>query len=260
MAKRLCRMIPDGIGTYYEPFLGAGSLFFAAAPRLAILSDLNSRLIETHRTLRSDPHGIMKILARWTNDKATYYKIREGTYAKRTLRAAQFIYLNRTCWNGLYRVNLAGRFNVPFANHGRSIFEESHVLAVSNALENATLIPGDFEDIVARAESGDFVYFDPPYTTLDGKNGFSKYNENLFTWRDQKRLGHTAVTLAERGCHVIVSNANYNPVLALYPGFCHLIVSRHSILAGNPESRRETSELVLCSSIELAERLKILSK
>ena len=147
MAKRLCRMIPDGIGTYYEPFLGGGSLFFAAAPRLAILSDLNARLIETYQMLKSDPDAIIKILTQWANDTVTYYKIRESNYTKRTFRAAQLIYLNRTCWNGLYRVNQAGRFNVPFGNHGRSIFDRSHVLEVANALKNATLLTGDFADM-----------------------------------------------------------------------------------------------------------------
>ena len=252
--------MPDRIGTYYEPFLGGGSLFFAAAPELAILSDLNARLIETYHILKSDPDAIIKILTKWANDKATYYKIRETNYGKRTFRAAQFIYLNRTCWNGLYRVNQGGRFNVPFGNHGRSIFDRSHVLEVANALKNATLVTGDFADITGTAGSGDFVYFDPPYTTLDGNSGFSKYNKNMFTWGDQIRLGHTAVTLAERGCHVIVSNANYNPVLALYPGFCNMVVSRHSILAANSENRRKTSELVLCSSADLAEKFRILSK
>ena len=260
LAKRLCRMIPDGIGTYYEPFLGGGSLFFAAAPRLAILSDLNARLIETYQMLKSDPDAIIKILTQWANDTVTYYKIRESNYTKRTFRAAQLIYLNRTCWNGLYRVNQAGRFNVPFGNHGRSIFDRSHVLEVANALKNATLLTGDFADIVAKAGSGDFVYFDPPYTTLDGNSGFSKYNESMFTWGDQKRLGHTAVTLAERGCHVIVSNANYDPILALYPGFCNIVVSRQSILAANSKNRRKTSELVLCSSTALAENFRIVHK
>ena len=249
-------MIPDSIGTYYEPFIGGGSLFFAAMPQAAVLSDLNVQLMETYETLRSEPNKIMSVLARWANDETTYYFVRGKVFANRIVRAAQFIYLNRTCWNGLYRVNSSGHFNVPFGNHGRQVFDASQLLKVAAALKDATLKSGDFGDVVRHASPGDFIYFDPPYVTNSGEAGFKQYTEHRFSWDDQERLGDTAVELADRGCSVIVSNANYQPIISLYPGFYRMVVSRHSVLAADSRARRVTDELVLCSSPDFIAKLK----
>ena len=248
--------MPDDFGTYYEPFVGGGSLFFAALPKVAVLSDLNSRLMETYACVRSEPNEIMSTLAQWANDATTYYQVRDMTFVNKVRRAAQFIYLNKTCWNGLYRVNRSGEFNVPFGNHGRQVFDESHVLEIAAALETARLKTGDFEDVVRDAKKGDFIYFDPPYATNSRKAGFRQYNEQRFNWDDQERLGAAAVTLAKRGCSVLVSNVNYEPVLSLYPGFCHVVVSRHSILAADPQARRLTNELLLCSNADFVSKVK----
>ena len=231
-------------------------MFFAALPEAAVLSDLNIQLIETYETLKSEPNEIISVLAQWANDETTYYRIRDQVFANKIDRAAQLIYLNRTCWNGLYRVNRSGRFNVPFGNHGRQVFDVSHLLEVAAALKDATLKSGDFEGVVRQAEPGDFIYFDPPYATNCGKAGFRQYTEHRFSWHDQKRLGDTAVELADRGCSVLVSNANYEPIISLYPGFCRVVVSRHSVLAADPGARRITDELVLCSSPDFISKLK----
>ena len=247
LSAQLTELIPDSIGSYYEPFLGGGSLYFAALPRKAVLSDLNPRLVETYQALKDAPEEIVTALECWSNDKQTYYRVRGTDFADRTQRVAQFIYLNRTCWNGLYRVNRQGKFNVPFGNHGRAVFDANHLLEVSYALKNAEVRCGDFDQVVGSAEQGDFVYLDPPYTALHASNGFRQYNESLFNWQDQQRLGRTAVSLVERGCHVVVSNANHDTVLDLYPGFSHRELSRHSILAASPKFRRVTTELLIAS-------------
>ena len=256
LTSRLRLMIPDAIGMYYEPFFGGGSLFFAACPDTAVLSDLNLRLMETYEAIRFDPDEVIFVLAQWSNDAATYYQVRERVFERKAERAAQFIYLNKTCWNGLYRVNRSGRFNVPFGNHGRQVFDPCHVRQIAQALDCATLKTGDFDDVVRDAKSGDFIYFDPPYATYRQKTGFRQYTERRFGWRDQRRLGETAVRLAERGCTVVVSNANDRPIVSLYPGFAHIVVNRHSVLAADPEARRITGELVLCSSSDLISKLK----
>ena len=256
LANKLRLIIPDNIGTYYEPFFGGGSLFFAAHPKTAVLSDLNMRLMETYEAVRSKPEQIMAVLARWPNDETTYYRVRDKVFLSNVTRSAQFIYLNRTCWNGLYRVNRSGRFNVPFGNHGRPVFDPSHILNVSAALEGATLTTADFDDVVEHAGHGDFIYFDPPYVTNCRKIGFRQYTEPRFSWQDQQRLGETAVRLADKGCTVVVSNANYDPIVSLYPGFNHVALTRHSVLAADPQARRVTGELVLCSSIELITKLE----
>ena len=256
LANKLRLIVPDAVGTYYEPFLGGGSLFFAALPKAAVLSDLNLQLMETYEALRSEPNQIISVLEQWRNDDETYYQVRGKVFIDTFVRAAQFIYLNKTCWNGLYRVNSSGRFNVPFGNHGRQVFDESHLLEVADALKDATLKCGDFGDVVRNAKEGDFVYFDPPYVTNGSEARFKQYTEQRFSWDDQKRLGDTAVELANRGCSVLVSNANHEPIVSLYPGFRRMVVSRHSILAADPRARRVTDELVLCSSSDLIATLK----
>ena len=247
LSKRLSDIVPDEIGTYYEPFMGGASLFFALLPTPAVLSDINPRLVEAYQVLRDQPSQLIERLAALSNDKTTYYEVRARDYASPTDRAAQFIYLNRTCWNGLHRVNQSGTFNVPFGNHGRAVFSEGHLLEISCALRSTRLQTGDFADIVGGAQRGDFLYFDPPYTIPHTRNGFLRYNENLFTWHDQKRLGQSAVDLASRGCHVVVSNASYEPILEFYPGFDYHVVSRHSLLAADSEYRRATTEFLIYS-------------
>ena len=158
----------------------------------------------------------MAALEHWSNDERSYYNVRETEYTDPIQRVAQFIYLNRTCWNGLYRVNRLGKFNVPFANHGRAVFDTQHLLEASNALKYAEILCGDFEEILAQAVSGDFTYFDPPYVSSQANTGFSKYNADTFTWHDQQRLARTAMALADRGCHVLVSNTSQEEVIDLY--------------------------------------------
>lgn len=247
LVKRLRTLLPSNIGTYYEPFLGGGSLFFNLLPENAVLADVNERLVETYEIIRDHPSELSYVLQNWPNSEATFYFIRNREFPTTVYRAAQFIYLNRTCWNGLYRVSRAGKFNVPFGYHGRQVFDTIHLKEVSSALQSSRLVTGDFASTVSEAKQGDFIYFDPPYTTSHSKNGFLQYNKNLFSWEDQKRLGRVATELAERGCHVVVSNASYEPILALYPGFYHNTVSRSSVLAADPKYRHRTSEFLISS-------------
>ena len=247
LSSQLAKLIPSSVGTYYEPFLGGASLYFQALPDSAVLADVNPRLVETYQALRDEPLELIAVLLNWVNDKETYYRVRSIEFLDVPHRAAQFIYLNRVCWNGLYRVNRQGKFNVPFGNHGRAVADANHLVEVSQALQGAVVSCGDFEETVAHAEEGDFIYFDPPYTSLHSNNGFRQYNETLFSWEDQRRLGRTAARLSELGCHVVVSNANHDGILELYPGFSHKRVTRHSVLAANPKFRRVTTELLIAS-------------
>ena len=256
MASKLSLIIPATMGTYYEPFFGGGSLFFTVLPKKAVLSDLNVRLMDTYEMIRSHPNEIMSVLRGWPNDEITYYRVRDRFFVSKVSRAAQFIYLNKTCWNGLYRVNRLNRFNVPFGYHGRQVFDQGHILKVATALKSATLKTGDFAEVVEDAQSEDFVYFDPPYATNCGKTAFRHYTANRFSWHDQERLAEIATKLAKRGCTVIVSNANRESIISLYPDFSPVVVSRHSILAADPRARGVIDELVLCSDSDILSRLK----
>ena len=195
ISRKLAQAIPHDSGTYYEPFLGGGSLFFATLPDKAVLSDINSRLVETYQVVRDNPFVVIPILEGWKNDEHTYYRIRGTEFDEPSFRAAQFIYLNRTCWNGLYRVNKEGKFNVPFGNHGRTIVNTDHLLKISRALRNAEILCADFCTTTMHAKMGDFVYMDPPYTSFQRSNGFRQYNEIPFSWNDQERLARAAVEI-----------------------------------------------------------------
>ena len=255
IASRLSDLIPSHCKVYFEPFLGGGALYFASLPKRAILSDTNARLIETYRMIRDRVLEVMAALELWDNDERNFYRIRETEYADPVYRAAQFIYLNRTCWNGLYRVNKQGRFNVPFANHKRLVFERNHLMAVSRALYGAEIRCGDFDQVLQEAGSGDFAYLDPPYVSSGNDGAFSKYNSDAFTWDDQLRLGRTALKLANRGCQVLVSNVGRSEILELYPGFSHKLIARNSIVAASSEYRRITSEFLIASGPELFQLL-----
>lgn len=251
LAHRLARLIPEYDHTYYEPFLGGGSLFFAVRPKRAILGDINERLIGTYQVLRDRLKDLILVLSQWKNDEEIYYKVRATEYKDDLWRAAQFIYLNKTCWNGLYRVNRQGEFNVPFGYNNRRVFDETHLLEASELLHNTRIVCCEFQQLLNTATAGDFIYLDPPYTVLHSRNGFRQYNEKLFSWQDQVRLSRTARELVHRGCLVVVSNANNEEVLSLYPDFFHQTISRHSVLAADPKWRRKTDEALLVSSDQL---------
>jgi DNA adenine methylase len=251
LARTLLPLVPNNGGTYYEPFLGGGSLFFALQPKKAVLGDVNGRLIETYKVVRDHPDELIHILSEWENDERTFYAIRASAFEDEPSRAAQVIYLNKTCWNGLYRVNRQGAFNVPFGYNGRTVFSPENLLEASAALQNASIVNGDFDQLLGTAIAGDFVYLDPPYTVLHSRNGFRQYNEKLFSWQDQVRLASTAQVLARLGCLVVVSNADNGGVVALYDGFFRQTLTRHSILSADPRARRKTDEALLVSSDQL---------
>lgn len=238
-------------GLYYEPFLGAGSLFFASSPRRARLSDVNERLIETYEIIRDTPRDALRVLGSWRYGRARYYRLRAIHFKDRIHRAAQFIYLNRTCWNGLYRVNREGCFNVPFGRfHNPTVCNTRVLLEASKALRRASLGVADFEEATHDVKHGDFVYLDPPYSVARENNGFRRYNERLFSWQDQMRLASCARELAARGATVVVSNAYHHSIRRLYPKFYCIVLTRRSLLAADPEKRGKAREVIL-SSIRL---------
>jgi DNA adenine methylase len=239
---------PKWAGRYYEPFLGGGAFFFALEPGRATLSDRNHDLIDMYRSIAVDPDGVIRVLTDYPYDRDFYYAIRAQTPKSAIRRTARFLYLNRCCWNGLYRVNQDGRFNTPFGFfENPTICDSDKLRAAAMLLQRARLIADDFAKVVRSSRCGDFVFFDPPYITGHQNNGFLRYNERLFSWADQERLGKCALTLADRGVHVLVSNADYPAVIAQYPGFHAHRVQRKSLIAGSTSSRIGTTEVLLSS-------------
>ncbi len=186
---------------YIEPFVGGGSVFFHVSPNVAVLSDRNLQLIDVYRAIREDWRSVLSHLehhSRLHSDQY-YYEIRSSRYEDIYEKSAQFIYLNRTCWNGLYRVNRKGEFNVPRGTKNTVILDTDNFEGVSRALENVDLFDGDFERVVDSSLDGDFLFVDPPYTANHNNNGFLKYNENIFSWADQVRLSECLKRANDRG-------------------------------------------------------------
>lgn len=213
----LLKLIPKDYNNYYEPFLGGGSLFFALHPRKAYLSDLNGELINAYMQIKTNTDGVIKYLKRMKYNRKSYYKIREMKPQNNLKRAARFIYLNKTCWNGLYRVNPQGEFNVPIGRYKNpTICDKKNLQNASRTLKNAVLKTTDFESIVTDASKNDLIYFDPPYTTSNCDNGFINYNSKLFLLNDQIRLQKTMIDCDRKGCKIIMSNSNHLFIKKLY--------------------------------------------
>ena len=189
-------LLPEKFNCYYEPFLGSGAVFFHLEPKEAVLSDANPHLIETYQAIKDDWRQVLHYLKKHQrhHDKDYYYEMRGRNCKTKHTRAAKFIYLNRTCWNGLYRENLKGVFNVPIGTKTAVVLDTDDFEEVSRILQNVDLKYCDFEKTIARAESGDFIFVDPPYTVAHNNNGFVKYNQNIFSWEDQVRLSINSVS------------------------------------------------------------------
>jgi len=240
--------MPETFDRYFEPFLGGGAVFFGLAPKRAVLSDINGELIAVYRAVRDHPAEIEDRLLRHQerHSDAYYYEVRASSPAQELDRAARFLYLNRSCWNGLYRVNLKGRFNVPRGTKNQIVVPGENLCAISNRLTGAEIEECDFEKTLAKARTADLVYIDPPYTVKHNVNGFIKYNQRIFSWSDQIRLRDACFAASERGATVLVSNADHESIRELYENASEArTVSRYSVLAGNSTYRQPTTELIL---------------
>lgn len=236
-------------GTYYEPFLGSGAMFFHLNPTRAVLNDLNGELIDTFRSIRDSPQDLMKLMRRFQalHSKDLYYQTRSSRPQKPITTAARFLYLNRTCWNGLYRVNLKGEFNVPIGTKENVLLPSDDFDLVAKRLQTASLCSKDFAKVIKNVGDGDVIFADPPYTANHNLNGFLKYNEHLFSWEDQTRLHSAVLAAVERGASVIVTNANHSSIRDLYSNkiFTFHRVKRFSRLSGSTKGRKSIDELVI---------------
>ncbi|WP_445356328.1 DNA adenine methylase [Microbulbifer sp. EKSA008] len=243
-------LIPQEFNRYIEPFLGSGAVYFHVEPERAILGDLNQDLVDTYIALRENWSLVLRYLRRHHNFhcKEYYYQVRSEKPRSIYTRAARFIYLNRTCWNGLYRVNLKGEFNVPIGTKSSVIFPDDQFEEVSLMLQGAELFHTDFEALVDEAGRGDLLFVDPPYTVKHNLNGFVKYNEKLFSWCDQERLLMALERARRRGAQVLATNAYHESVRNLYQDNFQLIeANRTSTISGDVSKRDSFEELIIYS-------------
>lgn len=218
---------------YFEPFLGGGAVFFRLKPRTSFLFDLNSALIEVYRIVQDNVEALIRALKPHGNDRDYFYHVRSQDPMALTPveRAARFIFLNRTCYNGLYRVNRNGQFNVPFGRYANpTICDEPGLKSASALLQGAALNVADFADALSTAGAGDFVYFDPPYEPLSASSSFTSYTSAGFSREDQRRLADVYAELDARGCLLMLSNSNAPLIHHLYRRFhIHSVNARRAI-------------------------------
>ena len=222
-------------------------MFFYLGPQRAEISDASVPLIETYRAVRNDPVDILRFLGPLKPDKATFNRLKGYAPRDHVNKAAQFIFLNKACWNGLFRVNSDGIFNVPFGQPKTNfIIDEKNFLRCARQLRRReiSIRCQDFEEIADRVISGDFVFLDPPYVTSHNMNGFVDWNESLFSWKDQIRLAAMAKKLVRRGANVLVTNAAHPDIQELYGDFGRYSFARWSTLASDTSRRRRTSEAI----------------
>jgi DNA adenine methylase len=220
---KLIHYVPEDYAkrTYIEPFLGGGSMFFTLCPQRAILSDMNHHLIHCYKSLRDYPRRVYSFLKIFIerDSEEFFYQIREEYNRSRfsAKQAARFIYLNRTCFNGIFRVNEKDKFNVPYGKKKNPVFPALvELMEISKSLKKARLRMCSYEKALSHTKEGDFIYLDPPYPPLNGTSFFTHYTKERFYEEDQVNLSKTASQVAERGCLVMISNADTPLIRHLY--------------------------------------------
>ncbi len=245
---RLLRMVPPFAGRYFEPFVGSAALFYGLQPRRAVLSDINAELINTYKQLRQDPAKIHARLVRVPRTSDNYYRWRSLDPAELTLqtRAVRFLYLNRLCFNGLYRTNARGEFNVPFSGSRVGRFLTLQELKASAAsLRRASIRQADFQEIVSDAREGDFVYLDPPYR--HSKVRPFEYDKRAFTSDDLDRVSDCLIDLDRQGAKFLLSYAEGAMIRQAVGGWHRARVSVQRNIAGFARHRRSARELVIAN-------------
>lgn len=253
LLPELTARMPKQFGRYYEPFVGGGALFYRLAPEHAVLADANADLIATYAAVRDDVDGVIQGLAKHAHlhCETYYYSMRQWWNESRAdmdhdMRAATFIYLNKTCFNGLWRVNRSGDFNVPMGRYtDPPICVPDALRTASGLLALATLRCGDYGIAVADATRGDFLYFDPPYDPVTKTANFTSYTDNGFGHDQQRALAETARSLVARGCQVMLSNSDTSFIRSLYQDFAIDRVKCARAINSNGSKRGAVDELII---------------
>lgn len=251
ITKHYLHLFPSKYNSYFEPFLGGASVFFALQPKKAILSDINEELINLYIVMRDYPDKLSKflILHNSLHSKDYYYNIRKSNPSDSIQKAARTLYLNRTCFNGIYRVNKRGEFNVPIGTKTNCIYDISSFTEYSQALKSCKLHTNDFAKTITYSDKNDFIFADPPYTSSSQDNCFIKYNDTLFSWNDQLRLHKELCDAKSRGTFVALTNKDNKEIEDLYneSGFFITHLTRSISIQAKKKSSRQISELFITS-------------
>lgn len=250
--------MPEKYNDYYEPFVGGGAVIFDLLPANALINDINKALINTYTTICNEPDAFLKEVNRldndmWEDGKKYYYSIREH-YNDKLMRseydvelAALFVFINKHCFNGLYRVNGKGLFNVPYNNSRKVSVDEDVIIATSEYLRGVTIIDGDFEQACKNAKKGDFVFIDSPYAPLN-PTSFESYTKEGFDIESHKRLAKLYDELTARGCYCMLTNHNTELINELYGNKDYKIdVVSVKRMINSDASKRVGEEVIICN-------------
>lgn len=231
---------------YYEPFLGGAAVFFSLTPpKHAYLSDINPELIDTYMAIRDIPNDVIQALQLLKNTEEDYYRIRKAEPTDLAERAARFLYLNQTSFNGLYRVNNRGEYNVPYGYRKKLNYDMERIRNAGEKLQGVRLECSDFAARKYCVKAKDLVFLDPPYTVSHNQNGFIKYNQNLFSIEEQYRLSAYIDYIRKKGAYYVLTNAAHEKILEIFnKGDRIITLNRNSLIGGKNSKREKISEYI----------------
>lgn len=237
--------------TYFEPFVGGGAVFFDLLPENAYLSDLNKELVITYNVIKNEVEKLIDSLKKHQNTKEYFLEIRAKIANDMTNLeiASRFIYLNKTAFNGMYRVNKSGNFNVPYGKYSNpTICDEENLRRVSKNLKNVTIAHSDYKIVLKKAKKGDFIYFDPPYYPINKTSSFTSYTSEEFLEKEQIELRDTFKKLHLRGCYVMLSNSDTPFVDGIYKEIKDVTINKiqaSRVINSDATKRGKISEIVV---------------
>ena len=250
----LVKLINNGLNintfsSYHEPFVGGGAMLFHLQPKKAYISDSNEQLIRTYEAVRDDIDEIITMIKNFGRDEQAYYQVRSINSNDSTIQAAQFIYLNQMSFNGIYRVNLKGEYNVPWGKRVSYKFDYENLKKVSSYLRTVRIQAMDFGDSIKSVRKNTLVFLDPPYTHSKIENRFIKYNQKIFTFEDQKRLSLMIDTIKSRGAYYILTNADHALIKEVFDKNDRIIpLSRKSTIGGMNAQRGQYEECIFTNT------------
>lgn len=254
LLSEINKYIPSDFDTYYEPFIGGGAVFLNNQPKRAIINDWNKELINAYQVIQSNVEELIDELKKHKNESEYFYSVREWdrleNYEERSLieKAGRLIYLNKTCYNGLYRVNKSGYFNTPFGKYKNPAIVQEERLRALNKYFNTndiTFTTGDFKSSLKSIKSGDFVYFDPPYVPLNVTSNFTSYTQGGFNLEEQIRLRETCDELHDKGVRFLLSNSNTPFIQEQYQDYTIEIVNAKRSINSRALKRGAVEEVLI---------------
>ncbi|MGM8361010.1 DNA adenine methylase [Flavobacterium sp. ARAG 55.4] len=251
LTKHIDEFLPREFNDYFEPFIGGGAIFLHLKSKGYIknksyLSDSNPDLINAYRIIKSNPTDLIHLLDKFKNTEEEYYKIRKVFFDNNIENAAKFIYLNKTSFNGIYRVNSKGEYNVPYGHRKtKELFDFENILKISDLLDKTYFSVTDFKRKCKETKENDLIFLDPPYTVAHENNGFIQYNQSIFSWKNQIELSHILNSLEQKQTHFVLTNASHKSIDELYQIGVKNILSRASTIGGIGAKRTNYNEIII---------------